>query len=79
MTLATARAFFVWCTLINYALLIVWAGLFLTPHNRLNQFWARRCQLSIEQFSILNYAGIVLYKMGVLLFNLVPAIALYLV
>ena len=35
--------------------------------------------LSTEQFDTVNFAGIVLYKVGILLFNLVPYIALRIV
>ncbi len=35
--------------------------------------------LSREQFDLINYAGITLYKMGILLFNIVPLISLYII
>jgi hypothetical protein len=35
--------------------------------------------LSVEQFDALHYAGMALYKVGILLLNLVPYIALRLV
>jgi hypothetical protein len=35
--------------------------------------------LSTEQFDAVNFAGIALYKVGILLFNLVPWIALRIV
>jgi hypothetical protein len=42
-------------------------------------FHSRWFHLSVEQFDALHYAGIALYKIGILLFNLVPYIALRLV
>jgi Family of unknown function (DUF6868) len=78
MTLEMARSFFLWCTVINYGLLIVWALLFIFAHD----WWFRRgkwIRLSIEQFDLLNVAGITLYKMGIFLFNLVPCIVLYII
>jgi hypothetical protein len=36
-------------------------------------------RLSIEQFNAINFAGIVLYEMGIFLFNLAPFIALRIV
>ena len=39
----------------------------------------RRQELSPEQFDMLNIGGITLYKTGIILFNLVPCIAFYLV
>jgi len=40
---------------------------------------SRWFHLSVEQFDALHYAGMALYKLGILLFNLVPYIALRLV
>jgi len=33
----------------------------------------------VEQFDAVHYIGMALYKLGILLFNLVPAIALYII
>jgi hypothetical protein len=35
--------------------------------------------LSREQFDAVHYAGMALYKLGILLFNLVPYIALHII
>ena len=39
----------------------------------------RWIRISAEQFDILNAAGMTLYKVGIILFNLVPCIVLYLI
>ena len=36
-------------------------------------------QLSVQQFDALHYAGMAMFKIGILLFNLVPYIALRIV
>jgi hypothetical protein len=79
MTLEMARSFFLWCTAINYAVLLVWAVLFLAAHDRMLRLWGRWVRVSAEQFDLLNVAGISLYKLGIFLFNLVPCIALYII
>jgi hypothetical protein len=43
---------------------------------RLGGRWFR---VSAEQYDVINLAGIVLFKMGIILFNLVPYIALRIV
>jgi hypothetical protein len=61
---------------INYALLLLWWVLFVFAHGafyRLHQRWFR---LSPETFDALNWGGIAAYKLGIILFNLVPLIAL---
>jgi hypothetical protein len=79
MSIENARGFFLWCSVINYALLLVWAALATLGRDPLYRLWSRLFRLSPELFDALNIGGITLYKMGVLLFNIVPCIALYLV
>jgi hypothetical protein len=76
MTVEMARSALLWCTLINYAILLTWFLLYMLPHQWLYRLWGRWFRLTAEQFDILNMAGISLYKLGILLFNLVPFIAL---
>jgi hypothetical protein len=68
-----------WCAIMNFALLAVWSLLFVMPHEWVYRLWSRWFRLSIEQFDAVNFAGIVLYKMGILLFNLIPYVALRIV
>jgi hypothetical protein len=60
-------------------LLAVWSLLFVMPHEWVYRLWSRWFRLSIEQFDAVNFAGIVLYKVGILLFNLIPYVALRIV
>lgn len=68
-----------WCTLINYAVLLVWFGVFVFAHRWLLNLHGRWFQLSAERFDSINYLGMAIYKVGTLLFNLVPYIALSIV
>jgi hypothetical protein len=79
VSIETARSFFLWCSIINYALLLVWALLATVGRDWLYGLVVRVFPMSREQFDLVNYAGITLYKMGVLLFNIVPLISLYIV
>ena len=67
-----------WCFAINYAILFIWFGAFVLAHDRLYRLHTRWFKLSVETFDAMHYAGLSLYKMGVILLNLVPLIALYL-
>jgi hypothetical protein len=40
---------------------------------------SRWFKLSVEIFDAIHYAGLAVYKIGILLLNLVPLIALYIV
>jgi hypothetical protein len=79
MSIEVMRGGLLWCAILNYGLLIVWFLLFVLPHAWLYRLWSRWFHLSTEQFDTMNFAGIVLYKVGILLFNLIPYIALRIV
>jgi hypothetical protein len=79
MSIDVARNFFLWCAVINYLVLMVWFLLIVSPHQWLYRLWGKWFPLTAEQFDVINFAGIVLYKLGILLFNLVPYVALRIV
>jgi hypothetical protein len=79
MTIEVVRGVLLWSAVINYGMLLLWALLFALPHGRMHRLWGRWFRLSAEQFDGLNYALMVVYKLGILLLNLVPYIALRIV
>ncbi len=76
MSIEVVRNALLWCTLLNYTLLIIWFLLYALPHNWLYRLCSRWFRLTIEQFDAISFAGIVFYKTAILLFNLVPYLAL---
>ena len=79
MKLETARSFFMWCSIINYGVLIFWAALFVFAHDSLKTLNERLLQRKIEHFDTIHYAGMGLYKLGIFLFNIVPWIVLVII
>ena len=79
MSIDVMRNALLWCTVINYMVLLIWFLLYVLPHHWLYRLWARWFRLTVEQFDAINFAGIALYKLGILLLNLVPYIALRIV
>ncbi len=79
MSPVAIREVLLWCAIINYGLLVVWGVLFLLPHGWLYRLNARLSRLSPEQLDTVNYAGMVFYKVSIILFNLAPYIALTIV
>jgi len=67
-----------WCLGINYGVLLVWFGVFVSAHDWMYRLHTRWFKLSVETFDALHYAGLAIYKIGIILLNLVPLIALYL-
>lgn len=78
MNIEMAFGFLLWCLAINYAVLLIWFGAFVLAHDAMFRLHGRWYQISREQFDALHYGCMALYKVGVLLLNLTPLIALYL-
>ena len=76
MTAILVREILGWCALINFGLLLWWVLFIVFAHGwtyRLHNRWFR---ISIEQFDAMHYAGMGLFKLAVVIFNLVPYLAL---
>jgi hypothetical protein len=74
--LETVRRVLFWCTVINYAVLLVWFLVFALAHDWIYWVHSRWFRLSVEQFDALHYAGMAVYKIAIFLLNLVPYVAL---
>ena len=76
MTIEVMRRALLWCTIINYGILLVWFLSFMLGHDWMYGLHGRWFHLSVEQFDMLHYAGMSVYKIGIILLNLVPYFAL---
>lgn len=76
MNLNDLKDVLLWCVLFNYLFLLLWWGLFTFARGWMYRLHGRWFQLSPETFDALHYGGLAFYKIGVLLFNLVPWLAL---
>ena len=76
MTISEVKAFLLWSTAINYGILILWFSVFVCAHNWLYRMHTRWFKLSVETFDALTYMGVSIYKIAVVLLNLVPLIIL---
>jgi hypothetical protein len=79
MSVATLRSVLLWCTVINFGVLLWWFLLFRLAHDWLHRLHGRWFRLSREQFDAVHYGGMVAYKISILLVNLVPYVALCIV
>ena len=78
MTLALLQTVLGYCVALNYAVLLLWFAAFLAWHDGLYRLHARWFRLSRGSFDAVHYAGMAAYKIGILLLNLVPLLALWL-
>jgi len=79
MDIHTLTRFFMWCTIMNGALLLLWTTMcILTPElvYRTQSKWFR---MPRETFDVVMYSFIGLFKIVFLVFNVVPYVALLIV
>jgi hypothetical protein len=79
VTLHEIKDFLLWCVGLNYAILFVWAGVFVFAHDWMYGLHGRWFKLSGETFDAIHYAGLAIYKIGIFLLNLMPLVALSMV
>jgi hypothetical protein len=76
MSIETVRNALLWCSIIDYAVLLLWFLILILPHQWMYRLSGRPFHLTAEQFDAVNLAGIMLFKLLIIIFNLVPYIAL---
>ena len=79
MTLEKMRTVLGWCTVINGGVLLAWFITFTVAHEWIHRIHGNWFQLSKESFDAIHYGSMSFYKMSILLFNLVPYLALRIV
>ena len=79
MDIAALKAFFMWCTIINFALLIFSSIMCTFVADWVYQIHGKWFSISRETFNVAIYSFIGLYKILIIVFNLVPWIALLII
>jgi hypothetical protein len=70
--------FLLFSTLVNYAVLVAWFLLFVNARGWMRRLHGRWFALPDATFDAIHYGGMAAYKIGILLFNLAPLLALWL-
>ena len=79
MTLEQVRSALAWCVVMNFGILILWFLLIALAHDWAYRIHSRWYNISVEKFDTIHYAGIAIFKILVITFNLVPYLALRIV
>jgi len=66
-----------WSLALNYLVLFTWFFAFAFAHRWLRNLHGKWFQMSDSTFDAIHYGGMAAYKIGILLFNLAPLVALY--
>ena len=76
MDIQTLTVFFMWCSIINFGLLLFLGLAFLLAPNLIYKLQSMFIPISREMFNVIFYSFIGFFKVIVLVFNVVPWIVL---
>jgi len=79
MTIGILREVFLWCTIINFGFLMLWFMGFLLAHDLVCQAHKKMFRLSEDTVNTVHFSAMAFFKLCIILFNLVPYIALVIV
>ena len=79
MDLQILTTFFMWCTIINGALLTLWITMFMLAPDLVYRTQSKWFPLPRETFNVVFYSFLGLFKIVFLVFNVVPYVALLIV
>ncbi len=79
MSVEIIRDVLAWCAVINVGWLLIWWVSYMLVHDFIYRFHGKWFKLSAEKFDAIHYAGIGYFKIGIILFNIVPYLALRIV
>ncbi len=79
MDIQTLTAFFMWCTILNVVLLSLSSLMCICAADWAYRIHSKLFSISRETFNVLIYSFIALYKLLVIVFILIPYIALVIV
>ena len=76
MDIEVVRSFLGWCTVFNWILLLVWWGYIALAGDWVYRLHGKWFKISRETFDAMHYGGMGLFKLLVMVFNLVPYLVL---
>jgi hypothetical protein len=79
MSIEILRDVLAWSAVINLGLLAWWFVFFILAHDWMHGLHGRWFKLSAERFDAIHYAGMLGFKLGIILLNIVPYLALRIV
>ena len=79
MTSAKITKLLGWCIVLNFALLLWWVLWLLLAHDLVYQVQKTVINISIQQMDTIHYSAMAFYKILILVFNVIPYLALKIV
>ena len=79
MTLEIIRDMLGWCIVMNWIVLAWWLLFFIIAHDWMYRIHTKWFKIPVETFDAIHYGGMGIFKAAILVFNLVPYLALRIV
>jgi hypothetical protein len=79
MSIPTLTTFFMWCTIINLGIMIVWTIVLASAPNFMYRIQTKWFPMPQESFNVIVYSALAMYRIVFVVFNLVPLVALLIV
>ena len=79
MTLEIVRNTLGWCGIMNIGLLLFWFVFIAFAHDFVYRMHSKWFTLSIKKFDAIHYGALAFFKAAILMFNIVPYLALRIV
>ena len=79
MDIRMLTQFFMWCTILNGGLLLLWSGTALLMPDLLYRLQTKWFPMPRETFTVVFYAFLGCFKILYLMFNVVPFLALLII
>ena len=79
MTIEALRDFFMWCTIINAALLMLSMLMCMACRGLIHRVHGKFFPMPIETMTVALYAFLGVYKVFLIFFNVVPLVALLII
>lgn len=76
MNMQQLQEFFGWCAVFNFALLFFWFLMMASAGGIVHRLHGRWFHMPRERFDEIHYAGMAFYKLLVIVFNVMPWLAL---
>ena len=79
MDIQTLTTFFMWCTIINGSLLVLWTTMCIFAPDFVYRTQSKWFPIPRETFNVVMYSSLGFFKIVFLVFNVVPYVALLIV
>lgn len=79
MDIETLTRFFMWCTIIDGGLFIIWVAFFALAPNLIYRVQNTIFPLPREKFDVVIYSALAFFKLILIFFNIVPYVALLII